>query len=256
MTEPMKVADIRPDDVMVGQRSAMQADIDWLAARRSNFVHAPCPACGTDAADLLYEKYAMSHRRCVRCRTQYVSPRPPAEILGAFYAQSENYSYWAKYIFPQSREARRAQLFRPRAEMLAQVVAARGRNAGVLVEVGAAHGLFCEEMRKLGLFSRLIAIEPTPDLAETCRQLGLETIETPFEQVKLDATADAVVSFEVIEHLFDPGAFLRWCRSLLCPGGILFLTCPNIEGFDTTLLGRRIARSHGIAARIIVCCSR
>ena len=111
-------------------------------------------------------------------------------------------------------------MFRPRAELLARYVKQRGLKDGTLIEVGAAHGVFCDEARKLGLFSRIVAIEPVPEFAETCRQLGFETIEAPFEQVKLDAVADAVANFEVLEHLFDPAAFMQWSRDLLRPGGV------------------------------------
>ncbi len=234
----MKVADIRPEAALAGQQAALLADIDWLAARRAEFVAVDCPACGAADVEPLFEKYAMRHGHCRGCGTQFVSPRPTAAMLGAFYAQSANYRYWAKHIFPPSREARRRQIFAPRAAMVERIARARAAANETLVEVGAAHGVFCEEVRKLGLFSRIVAIEPTPDLAASCRELGFETIEAPFEQVSLAGLADMVASFEVIEHLFDPGAFLRWCRALLKPGGFLLLTCPNIAGFETTLLGR------------------
>lgn len=234
----MEGNDIRPRDVMVGQAEAMQSDIDWLAARSGAFVIVACPACGADQATPLYEKYAMQHNVCRACSTQYVNPRPSADLLGEFYAQSDNYQYWAKHIFPRSREARREKIFRPRADILADIAARKDVSGGVFVEVGAAHGLFCDEVRKLDIFHRIVAIEPTPDLAQNCRDLGFETIEAPFESITLDIKADFVANFEVIEHLFDPAAFLTWCYSLLIPGGTLMLTCPNIAGFETLLLER------------------
>lgn len=234
----MQGNDIRPREVMAGQAEAMQSDVGWLAARRDAFVVVACPACGADRATPLYEKYGMQHNLCRACGTQYVSPRPPADLLGEFYARSDNYRYWAKYIFPKSREARREKIFRPRAKILADVAAQKGVNRGVFVEVGAAHGVFCDEVRKLDIFRKIVAIEPTPDLAGNCRDLGFETIEAPFEEITLDLEADFIANFEVIEHLFDPAAFLAWCHRLLKPGGTLLLTCPNIAGFETLLLGR------------------
>jgi SAM-dependent methyltransferase len=41
----------------------------------------------------------------------------------------------------------------------------------------------------------------------------------------------------VIEHLFSPRAFVARCAELLRPGGLLVLTCPNVDGFDVRLLG-------------------
>ena len=234
----MKVNDIRPDDVMAGQQAAMQADIDWLAARRDRFVKVSCPACGADDCDTLYEKYGMSHVGCRACGTQYVNPRPDAATLRAFYASSANYAYWAKHVYPASKAARREKIFRPRAEIVVRVARERGVCHGVLLEVGAAYGLFCDEIRKTGVFARIIGIEPTPDLAHVCRGLGIETIESSYEDARIDSPVDVVVNFEVIEHLFAPAAFARWCHGVLKPGGYLVLTCPNIAGFETILLGR------------------
>jgi hypothetical protein len=45
------------------------------------------------------------------------------------------------------------------------------------------------------------------------------------------------VSFEVIEHVFDPAVFLHAASRLLRDGGLLVLTCPNGQGFDTATLG-------------------
>lgn len=234
----MKVADIRPDDVMKGQEAAMQADIDWLVARRDSFVHVLCPACGTDDATVLYEKYGMRHVCCRSCCTQYADPRPDKQTLDEFYASSVNYAYWARHIFPASKESRREKLHRPRAELIKQLAAEHNLGKGGLLEVGAAYGVFCEEVRSTGIFSRVIGIEPTPDLAQICRDAGIEVIEDSYENVHLDMPVDIIASFEVIEHLFDPGTFLRWCHDMLHPGGFVFLTCPNIAGFEPLLLGK------------------
>ena len=51
---------------------------------------------------------------------------------------------------------------------------------------------------------RVVAVEPTPDLAKTCRAKGLEVIESRIEDAKGLGVVDVIASFEVIEHLFDP----------------------------------------------------
>ncbi len=43
----------------------------------------------------------------------------------------------------------------------------------------------------------------------------------------LDLRFDLVTSFQVFEHLVDPGSFLRSVRSVLKPDGMLLLTTPN-----------------------------
>jgi 2-polyprenyl-3-methyl-5-hydroxy-6-metoxy-1,4-benzoquinol methylase len=233
----VKVDDLRPEAAMAGQRAAMQLDIDWLAARRRDFVFVACPACGADEPLSLYEKFGMPQVRCQRCETQYVNPRPTERMLADFYAQSANYAYWARHIFPASKDVRRERLFRPRAQLAGDVVRRAGISKPVLVEVGAAYGQFCSEALATNAFSKVIAIEPTPDLAQVCRDLGIDVLESPYEDVTFDAPVGIIACFEVIEHLFDPKRFLSWCHASLQPGGIVLLTCPNSAGFDTLLLG-------------------
>ena len=54
-----------------------------------------------------------------------------------------------------------------------------------------------------------------------------------------DGVVDAVVSLQVIEHLWDQAGFLRECRRVLAPGGALLLSTPNritfSPGRDTPL---------------------
>ncbi len=234
-----RAASIRPAAAMSGQRAAMQQDIRWLAARRDQFVAVPCPACDSAAASQLYDKYHMTHVVCGQCQTQYVTPRPTAELLRQFYAQSANYDYWAEHVFPASQEARRKTLFQPRVDIVASLLAEGAVQGHSLVEVGAGYGLFCEAVREQELFSHVTAVEPTPSLAEVCRQRGLETLNASYEDVRLDRPADVIAAFEVIEHLFAPAHFLRWCYDALRPGGWIFLTCPNILGFETLTLGQK-----------------
>ncbi|TCN56988.1 methyltransferase family protein [Rhodococcus sp. SMB37] len=54
-----------------------------------------------------------------------------------------------------------------------------------------------------------------------------------------DASVDAVVNFQVIEHLWDQAQFLRECHRVLTPGGELLISTPNritfSPGRDTPL---------------------
>jgi 2-polyprenyl-3-methyl-5-hydroxy-6-metoxy-1,4-benzoquinol methylase len=231
--------DIRPDHLMQGQAERFAADVRRLLRERPRFVPVACPACGADAARPGFRKYDLDYVSCTRCDTLYISPRPAPAVLERYYAESENYRYWNHYIFPASEPARRERIFRPRAYRTAELCRRHGLEGGVLLEVGAGFGTFCEEVQALGLFRRVVAVEPTPDLAATCRRKGLETLQKPIEAVDADEVGrvDVVAAFEVLEHLFSPFDFLTACRERLAPGGLVVLTCPNGKGFDVAVLG-------------------
>ncbi|MBA3284832.1 MAG: methyltransferase domain-containing protein, partial [Nitrosopumilus sp.] len=47
-----------------------------------------------------------------------------------------------------------------------------------------------------------------------------------------DASIDVVVSFETVEHLNSPEAFLSECIRVIKPGGLLILSTPNCEVYN------------------------
>jgi 2-polyprenyl-3-methyl-5-hydroxy-6-metoxy-1,4-benzoquinol methylase/ribosomal protein S27E len=231
--------EIRPAELMDRARIAILTDVGRMLTRVSEFVRVRCPACDADKPRFRYEKNSLRYEECQGCETMYVNPRPPAEVLAWFYQGSPNYAYWNEFIFPASEAARRQKIFVPRVDRVLDICAKYGVSTKALIEVGAGFGTFCSEVQSRGVFERVVAVEPTPDLAETCRKRGLEVIESPVEQIKLgeDELFDVAANFEVIEHLFDPASFVSHMGRLLRPGGILVIACPNGKGFDVETLG-------------------
>lgn len=228
---------IRPDHLKKGQMEAFLEDIAQLLTHKGEFVTVPCPACGSKNFHPAFDKYGLRFVECDVCETVFINPRPTPEILENYYANSKNYWYWNNFIFPASEDVRCEKIFRPRVEKILEICRKYGIGTGTLLEVGAGFGTFCEELKKTGTFRKIIAVEPTPGLAETCRKKDLNVIELPVEKIRMgENSVDVIVSFEVIEHLFNPGGFIRSCGSILSPGGLLVLSCPNVKGFDMMVL--------------------
>jgi SAM-dependent methyltransferase len=223
---------------MIKEDELFKADIkEKLMRFKNSFRYVPCPACGSSKSSKIFDKFEQQYENCLECETVYINPRPSPDLLETYYQTSNYYKYWNDVIFPQSEEARREKIFRPRAEKIMEIVNKMGISSPTLLEVGSGFGTFGEEVKKLGVFQKIVLVEPTPDLAATCRKRGFEVIEKPIEHVDLTPdTVDAVASFEVIEHIFSPKEFVINCARQLNTGGLLILTCPNIKGFDLQVL--------------------
>ena len=63
---------------------------------------------------------------------------------------------------------------------------------------------------------------------------------------RLDPTYDLVVSFQVIEHLADPSAYLQFAMMACRPGGPIAVVTPNVDRLDN-----RIRRWRGEPAVLV-----
>ncbi len=236
---PLTEHEIRPSELMEQQQIALITDIGRLLSRYGDFVKVHCPACGSGKSRPKFKKNCINYDECDECETFFVNPRPSASVLEWFYSGSPNYKYWNDIIFPASESVRRGKIFVPRVDRLLELCKKYSVKTGAILEIGAGFGTFCEEIKSRNVFTRVVAVEPTPNLAETCRQRGLDVLEQPVEKIRLDPKSlfDVVASFEVIEHLFSPVDFVKHMIRMLNPGGLLILTCPNGKGFDVETLG-------------------
>lgn len=236
--EPLSEHELCPDDLLSEQEAAFARDIERMLARRNEFVELPCPACDSSAALPAFSKYGFHFKKCSGCETIYMSPRPSEAVMADYYANSENYAYWAKHIFPASEPVRREKIHKPWLNKIIGFCERYEVRTGRLVEIGPGFGTFSALACQSRHFDEVLAIEPTPELASACRARGVSVIEKRIEDVGDDvAPADVLVAFEVIEHLYQPRNFVRQARHLVRPGGLLILTCPNGQGFDIAVLG-------------------
>lgn len=233
----MKAAHIRPPDLMAAKEQCVEHDRRLLLDRRNEWHEVSCPACDAANSTLFGEKNGFIYVECKSCGTVYTNPRPSEDLLRDMYVNSENYAYWNRHIFPVTEEVRRERIFRPRAQRVVDYCHRFGVRGGTLLEIGAAFGTFCTEVASHKMFERIVALEPTPDLAATCRERGFEVAETSIELYEQKGAADVVAAFEVLEHIHSPIGFVERCWKILRPGGLLFLTCPNVKGFDLLTLG-------------------
>jgi 2-polyprenyl-6-hydroxyphenyl methylase/3-demethylubiquinone-9 3-methyltransferase len=102
-----------------------------------------------------------------------------------------------------------------------------------LLDIGCGGGLLCEPMARLGFsVTGVDASERNIAMAAThAEEVGLTIDYRPGAAEELlgagEPGFDVVLNMEVIEHVADPGAFLRDCARLLNPGGLMILATLN-----------------------------
>jgi 2-polyprenyl-3-methyl-5-hydroxy-6-metoxy-1,4-benzoquinol methylase len=235
----MKEADIRPARVHERYLTLTREDTKTYFAVHDAWAECPCPGCGGDRARSAFTKHGFPYVECTACGSLYVSPRPPQSELDRFYRDAPSSRYWAQEFFPAVEEARRERIIRPRVRRILEHERERGvrLDRPLVVDVGAGAGVFLLELLAAVPDAEAVAVEPGEDLAARARAHGLRVVEKPVESSsELAGGADIVTSFEVIEHVHDPLAFVRAVAHLAKPGGRILVTGLNGDGFDVQVL--------------------
>ena len=101
-----------------------------------------------------------------------------------------------------------------------------------LLDIGCGGGLLCEPLSRLGF--EVTGVDASEQNIGTAAAHAAE-MELPIDYrastaealVETGARFDLVLNMEVIEHVADPGAFLRDTARLIAPGGLMIVATLN-----------------------------
>lgn len=173
-------------------------------------------------------------RRCGGCGLVYMSPRPTAARLRALYSEAYFESPDPACGYPVYRTDRAA--VRDKAERLLPAVERHG-SKGRLLDLGCAYGFVMEVARERGW--EVAGIEPAEAVAASAAfSLGVPVAPDLFSAGLAAESFDAVLAWDVIEHLPDPRRALEEVARLLRPGGVLSVVTPDIGSLAARILGR------------------
>jgi len=204
-----------------------------------------CLVCGSrDAArlfaasDRLYQTTSREFAvvRCGGCGLVRLDPQPsPAELRGYY---PDNY-WFAPDRSAASRleEAYRRLVLRDHVRFVTQALA--GVPApGPLLDIGCGGGLFLGLMRRRGF--RVAGLDFSAEAAAIAwRRQQAPVVCGMLEHSPLRPAAFAAITmFHVLEHLYDPLAYLVAAHDLLQPDGRLVVQVPNAACWQFRLLGR------------------
>lgn len=102
-----------------------------------------------------------------------------------------------------------------------------------LLDIGCGGGLLCEPMRRLGFdVTGVDASERNIAVAAAHAEamgLAIDYRASTAEALMAEGSArfDLVLNMEVVEHVAEPGQYLRDCARLLKPGGLMIVATLN-----------------------------
>ena len=198
---------------------------EGMLAGASAFARRECPVCGHDDGEIR-DVFGYEVTRCGRCLTDYVGLCPTPAQLAGFYNSS--------LISELNREIWQRDRTREFQGKLAVISTLVQEKITPIVELGSGPGQFVSFLNRNG-YDNVVGIDVDKEACDIGVQNGVDVRN-------IDLTKDAAPAaglyllYEVIEHLFDPKAFLRSLWSQMPAGSALVLTTPNADGADNVTI--------------------
>jgi SAM-dependent methyltransferase len=102
-----------------------------------------------------------------------------------------------------------------------------------LVEIGAGTGEFVT--RAAAGIAQVTGLEFNDAAIATAQARGRAVVNRRLAE--MPGETEAIVAFQVLEHLADPAGFIAGCRDKLTAGGLLVVTTPNDDGAIGSIAG-------------------
>ena len=194
-----------------------------------------CGACGTEE---LEEHYPGLYK-CRACTHVQADLKISNEELARLYAR--DYFFGEEYSDYVSDKPVLQRNFSSRLRVLRRFLNPQRHRR--LLEVGCAYGLFLELAK--GQFDIAKGIDISTDGVRYAKEHNLDAVEGDLLQHRMDEQEfDVVCLWDAIEHLRDPGAYLRKIGELTKPGALLAFTTGDIASLNARLKGRRWRLIH------------
>ena len=166
-----------------------------------------------------------------------LAPQPAPQELSHYYPQN----YWYvpdASLAAQVEESYRRLVLRDHVRFVSRALVECGEK-GPLLDVGCGGALLPRMLRERG-FSAM-GLDSSPEAAALAWNTnGVPVVCGDLEHVPLPSgICAAVTMFHVLEHVYDPRAYLESARELLRPHGRLIVQVPNAASWQFRLLGPR-----------------
>lgn len=190
-----------------------------------------CPICFSAAVRTIDQQNGHVIRECRRCKCKY---------LGSFPTEKEIERTRELRLYPAgpaegdgASTPARDRTYRKRLKELRRLLPTNAR----ILEVGAREG---DLGAVLNTEFGYVGIELSDAAARAARRKGLEVYRSALgEFVNLGSSFDAVVMYEVFQHLPNPHEALSRVKDHLKSGGLLVIVTPDTESLMSFVAGKR-----------------
>lgn len=197
-----------------------------------NLISKVCSVCGSSNIEFYIKKFGFHLDQCHDCSQIFCNPMPCHAQLESYY--NGPMKEFENQFFTESFE-NRIPIFSHRIKVIHGYL-----QAGLLLDVGSAIGIFLEALKRAETPLSIHCCEPSKDACQRLKNRfpDMTLFNKWLQELDAPETYDAVTLWDTIEHIEDIDGFTSTVASLLKPGGYWFFSTPNTSSFEWLVAGK------------------
>jgi 2-polyprenyl-3-methyl-5-hydroxy-6-metoxy-1,4-benzoquinol methylase len=195
-----------------------------------------CLLCGKEKLKKVFTPRSTEGRafyRCVACKTMQISPVPSEDDVAAYYEKydvlGEQDPYYRDAWNEEFKDGPELREAKNRLKFISPFLFSGAR----LLDVGSGPGLFLRLAGEAGLAAEGVELNSAAALRSA------EKFKLNVKHGSIESAAgeyDAIVLWDVLEHVGNPGEFIKKCSARIKNNGWIFVETPN----EAALLDRAV----------------
>jgi 2-polyprenyl-3-methyl-5-hydroxy-6-metoxy-1,4-benzoquinol methylase len=209
------------------------------APKQNKYNYAKCDACNNpipDSASRIITKTTNNttivYVQCPCCGLSSMHPNPSQKTIAEFY--DADYYGLGETKFINWMDLIRGICLKRRAQRVFPMTAQKLNRT---LDVGAGDGRFLKYMHNLGY--EIYGTElpgPAYDRAALIKDINLFPCDIA-DAGFAPESFDIITIWHVLEHIREPSQTIRYCQTLLRPGGVLVIEVPNLGNWQSRATG-------------------
>jgi len=220
------------DEIYQKYTVLLERDIDHLLKSSESLEEVHCPGCSVGKTDCLAWVMGMNYKVCTGCGSYFVSPRPKQEVLDRFYKESAACRYWRQEM-TQLSDQQLYYIYGPRVAWMIEWADEYLGPKALLVDYQTKYSFLIKHIHTQKVFGQIKLL--SHQLFEK-KELLADEFYIKDEAAGFLGRVDILTSFESLERVCDPAAFMRLAYEYCRPGGLFLFTAATSSGFEYQVL--------------------
>ncbi len=189
-------------------------------------IYTSCKVCGSSTEDFLPQFELL---KCTNCNSIFYKHQLDSayvkDLYDKLYNEQEDYSEFKRQA-QKLQNGEQPHLGYNKSKVLNSLI---DKGCTNFMEIGAGVGIVGNYLQKKVL--KYDGIELDAEAARLAQSVGVNIKNDSFHELSKYSAKDAMISFEVLEHIDDLGLCYKLMHDVLKPGGYLGFSVPNFKNY-------------------------